>query len=109
MFALVGCNNKSNGPTTQKSPATREAKIKLPASAQQILEDRAGMIFQTPLAGTVYVFDVGRGRVIYTSPMSPGDKIVVFPDRDQIYMNGNVVKDGGIEKNRLRRLFFLRG
>ena len=79
----------------------------IPASARLVAEDRAGKIdFVAPDLGEVFVEDNTSNKLLYSGKMTQGERLTVNPQKDQLTINGQVVRDQKIRDLNELRVFF---
>ena len=85
-------------------------KNSVPQDAQLIAERSAGLLFDTPWPGTVFITSKNNGKVIYSTPVTTGDRLFFYPETKRIILNGNIVKeDSTFDPKQVHRLYFLKG
>lgn len=89
--------------------SSRSEPEKLPPGAELIAAQKGGMVLAPRAAGTAYVFDTKTGKIVYTTVMKPGDKLVLFPEKDQILLNGIVAQETDLDPTRVYRFYYLKG
>jgi hypothetical protein len=82
----------------------------IPADAKLITEQSGGLGFSVPEIGAVYIYDETKRKVIFKSPVNYRDKLIFYPQKDRIILNGNVVKeDKDLNEDHVHRLYFVKG
>src|SRR5688572_18734353 len=59
-------------------------------------------------SGTLYVFDE-KDRQVFVTPMRYAEKLLFFPERNQIVLNGQVVHSGGLDHTKPYQFYFVKG
>jgi hypothetical protein len=82
----------------------------VPSDAILVTERSAGLAFAASEKGTVYITNKNSGKVIYSTPVKYGDKLIFYPETKRIILNGTVVKeDSSFDPKQVHRLYFLKG
>ena len=82
----------------------------VPSNAILVAERSAGLAFAASEKGTVYITNKNSGKVIYETPVRPGDKLIFYPESKRVILNGTVVKeDSSFDPKQVHRLYFLKG
>src|SRR5437763_9181119 len=82
----------------------------VPRDAMLVTERSAGLAFAASENGTVYITNKSSGKLIYSTPVKAGDKLIFYPEKKRIILNGNVVKeDSNFDPKQVHRLYFLKG
>ena len=93
--AAAGCQQDRFG----GAKAEDVHKITERVGATAIVADRSG---------TLYVFDE-QDRQVFVTPMRYAEKLLFFPERDQIILNGQVVHQGGLDHTKPYQFYFVKG
>src|SRR5688572_3157924 len=103
---LLGCNNKPEQPGT----VTERPSQGIPKGALLLAEQTGRMMLQAPAAGVAYFKNQDTGSIVYKSAVKRGDALIFWPERDQILLNGVVVRqDVPLNEKHVHRLYFLKG
>jgi len=82
----------------------------VPSNAILVAERSAGLAFAASENGTVYISNKNNGKIIFESPVRPGDKLIFYPETHRVILNGTVVKeDSSFDSKQVHRLYFLKG
>jgi hypothetical protein len=82
----------------------------VPSNAILVAERSAGLAFAASEPGTVYITNKNSGKLIYSTEVKFGDKLIFYPESKRIILNGNVVKeDPSFDPKQIHRLYFLKG
>ena len=85
-------------------------KPSVPSNAILVAERSAGLAFAASEPGTVYITNKNSGKVIYSTEVKFGDKLIFYPESKRIILNGTVVKeDPSFDPKQIHRLYFLKG
>jgi len=85
-------------------------KANVPSNAILVAERSAGLAFAASESGTVYITSKNSGKVIYSTEVHRGDKLIFYPESKRIILNGTVVKeDPSFDSKQVHRLYFLKG
>jgi hypothetical protein len=85
-------------------------KDSVPQDAKLITERSGGLAFAATDLGTLYITKKNSGKVVYSSEVKFGDKLIFYPESKRVILNGNVVKeDQGFDPKQTHRLYFLKG
>ena len=88
--------------------ATRTDSV--PQDATLITERSGGLAFAATDPGTLFITRKNTGKVVYSSEVTRGDKLIFYPESKRIILNGNVVKeDSNFDPKQVHRLYFLKG
>jgi uncharacterized lipoprotein YbaY len=83
---------------------------RVPSNAILVTERSAGLAFAATEKGTVYISNKSSGKVIYSTDVKPGDKLIFYPETKRVILNGTVVKeDSSFDPKQVHRLYFLKG
>src|SRR3954471_5818383 len=94
MLLLGGCASKGN----------------VPHDAILVTERSAGLAFAASESGTVYITNKNANKLIYSTEVHRGDKLIFYPESKRIILNGTVVKeDSNFDPKQVHRLYFLKG
>lgn len=74
----------------------------------KITERVGGTAIVADASGTLYVFDE-KDRQIFVTPMRYAEKLLFFPERNQIVLNGQVVHSGGLDHTKPYQFYFVKG
>jgi hypothetical protein len=79
----------------------------IPKSARLMAEDRASKVdFVAPDDGQVFVEDNSSNKLLYSGTMREGERLAINPIKDQITINGQMVRDQKIRDLNEVRVFF---
>ena len=82
----------------------------VPSNAMLVTERSAGLAFAASENGTVYITNKSSGKLIYSTEVHRGDKLIFYPEKKRIILNGTVVKeDESFDPKQVHRLYFLKG
>jgi len=82
----------------------------VPSNAVLVTERSAGLAFAASENGTLYITNKSSGKIIYETPVRPGDKLIFYPETHRVILNGTVVKeDSSFDSKQIHRLYFLKG
>jgi len=82
----------------------------VPRDAILVTERSAGLAFAASESGTVYITNKNSGKVIYSTEVHRGDKLIFYPESKRVILNGTVVKeDSNFDPKQVHRLYFLKG
>ncbi|SRR6266567_3782532 len=82
----------------------------VPSNAILVAERSAGLAFAASEKGTVYITNKKSGKIIYSTEVKPGDKLIFYPESKRVILNGTVVKeDSSFDPKQVHRLYFLKG
>src|SRR5215207_3018151 len=82
----------------------------VPRDAQLITERSGGVAFAATEPGSIYIINKNNGKLVYSTEMKFGDKLIFYPESKRVILNGNVVKeDQGFDPKQIHRLYFLKG
>ena len=82
----------------------------VPSGAVLVTERSAGLAFAASDKGTVYITNKNNGKIIFNTPVRPGDKPIFYPETHRVILNGTVVKeDSSFDPKQVHRLYFLKG
>ena len=85
-------------------------RANVPKDAILVTERSAGLAFAASENGTVYITKKDSGKLIYSTDVHRGDKLIFYPEKSRIILNGNVVKeDSSFDPKQVHRLYFLKG
>ena len=103
---LLGCNSKPEQP----GAVTERESQGIPKGALLLAEKTGRMMLQAPAAGVAYFKNQETSSVVYKSAVKRGDALIFWPERDQILLNGSVVRqDMPLNEKHVHRLYFLKG
>ena len=95
IFLITGCASQNGS---------------VPSNAILVAERSAGLAFAASEKGTVYISNKSSGKIIYETPVRPGDKLIFYPESKRVILNGTVVKeDSSFDPKQVHRLYFLKG
>jgi hypothetical protein len=103
LLLLSGCGSLVGPAATQPTtePSTR------PAAREIVMARRAGRgIFLMPGPGTFRIVDERAGTEIWSTSVRAGQEVVFLPEENRIYLNGVVVREGGLSATRMYRFVF---
>lgn len=95
-LAVAGCQTDHNSTTThtdrssgamRASSSDMAAPSGVPRSARVMAQGRDNLMFTTPSAGTVYVYDASARRVVWSGPARAQANVVVDPAADAVTVN----------------------
>jgi hypothetical protein len=82
----------------------------VPRDAILVTERSAGLAFAASESGTVYITNKSSNKLIYSTEVRRGDKLIFYPEKGRIILNGTVVKeDSSFDPKQVHRLYFLKG
>ena len=82
----------------------------VPSNAILVAERSAGLAFAASEPGTVYITNKNSGKIVYSTEVKFGDKLIFYPESKRIILNGTVVKeDPSFDPKQIHRLYFLKG
>src|SRR4051812_46789983 len=85
-------------------------KASVPKDAILVAERSAGLAFAASESGTVFITRKDSGKLIYSTEVHRGDKLIFYPESKRIILNGTVVKeDQSFDPKQVHRLYFLKG
>jgi len=84
-----------------------EGRGQVPTDATLIGEQTGRLFYFGAARGTIYILDSKTGKVVYTTAVNPGDKVVLYPEKKQIIFNGQAISQPDLSQDRLYRLYFL--
>ena len=93
LLAAGGCGGK------------REA---LPDRAELVSENTGKAGFVATDDGTLLIYDRNAGKIIHSQPVRFRDKVIFYPERNEIYYNGQVVKQTPLNADHVFGLYFLK-
>lgn len=79
----------------------------IPSSARLMAEDRASKVdFVAPDDGQVFVEDNSSNKLLYSGTIREGERLAINPLKDQITINGQMVRDQKIRDLNEVRVYF---
>ena len=85
-------------------------RANVPRDAILVTERSAGLAFAASDSGTVFITSKSSGKLIYSTEVHRGDKLIFYPEKKRIILNGTVVKeDSSFDPKQVHRLYFLKG
>jgi len=82
----------------------------VPRDAILVTERSAGLAFAASESGTVYITSKNARKLVYSTEVHRGDKLIFYPESKRIILNGTVVKeDSSFDPKQVHRLYFLKG
>lgn len=87
----------------------RRVADRVPDGALLIAEQTGRMAFAANDDGTVFIYDATIGHMAYSTPVRSSEKLLFFPERNQIYLNGQVVKEMPLNPKHIYHLYFSKG
>ena len=85
-------------------------RANIPKDAILVTERSAGLAFAASEPGTVFITNKSSGKLIYSTEVRRGDKLIFYPEKGRIILNGTVVKeDSSFDPKQVHRLYFLKG
>jgi hypothetical protein len=87
----------------------RRAAERVPDGALLIAEQTGRLAFAANDDGTVFIYDATIGQMAFTTPVRMSEKLLFFPERNQIYLNGQVVKEMTLNPKHIYHLYFSKG
>ena len=91
-FALAGCEN--------------EHPNNIPGVAQMNVQGNGVITATAPHDGTVYVYDVGADRVIFSGAVAKGQVITVNTDQNKVLVDNQVRSDRTLNQWNKHRIYF---
>ena len=105
LAAGAGCNNKK-----QPGSVLTEETAGMPVGSRLYTEKSGGFAFAAPEAGKVYIQNASSGKVIYETPVNYADRLLFYPQRKRIILNGAIVReDPSLNDKQVHRLYFAKG
>jgi len=78
----------------------------VPANGVKVAEGNQKLLYKTPEAGTIFVFEDPGNRLIYRSAVRRGDTIELNTNDDRISINGKTVMEKGLGGGHNYKMFF---
>jgi hypothetical protein len=79
-----------------------------PKDVHKITERAGATAIVADASGTVYILD-SSDKQVFTTPMRYAEKLLFFPERQQIVLNGQVVHQGGLDHTKTYQFYFVKG
>lgn len=83
-----------------------DREMQIPPNASPVSSGNDKVTYTAPADGTVWVYDVGSDRIVYSGALAINQSIAVDPHADQITIDGRVVNDKGLHANQYK-IYFL--
>ncbi len=78
----------------------------IPGNAMLMAEGNGVLASTAPHDGTVYVYDVGADRLIYSGAVTKGQVVTVNTDQNKVLVNGEVRSDRTLNQWNKHRIYF---
>jgi len=78
----------------------------IPPNATPVSSGNGQVTYTATTPGTVWVYDAGGDRIVYSGPLGMNQVIAVDPQTNQITIDGRIVFDKGLHSS-LHKIFFL--
>jgi hypothetical protein len=78
----------------------------VPADGVKVAEGNQKLLYKTPEAGTIFVYEAPDNRLIYRSAVRRGDTIELNTNDDRISVNGKTVMEKGLGSGHNYKMFF---
>jgi hypothetical protein len=77
-----------------------------PPGAVMEVERAGGLAYVARGPGMLYIQNARTGKMIFTTPVRALDKVIFFPERNQILINGNAVHEADLNEKHVHRIYF---
>jgi len=94
--AVGGCGN-----VTPQVPQGAELRMERP-------DVRGVLALVATENGTAYLVDRETGKVVLSGQMEMRDQLVVHLARNMVFLNGTLIRQGGLDPKRAYQLYFLK-
>jgi hypothetical protein len=84
---------------------TTDRDTQIPATASVVSSGNDRVTYTAPSDGTIWVYDAGSDRIVYSGALHMNQSVVVDPQANQITIDGRVVFDKGLHAN-LHKVYF---
>jgi hypothetical protein len=78
----------------------------IPPNATPVSSGNGQVTYTATTPGTVWVYDAGSDRIVYSGPLGMNQVISIDPQANQVTIDGRIVFDKGLHSN-LHKIFFL--
>ena len=80
----------------------------IPSTAQLKTEGSERVVYVADHSGTVWISDQASNKILYSSPIRSGDRVVLDPDKNDLMLNDRVVLNTGVSHAQ-HKIFFESG
>ncbi len=77
----------------------------VPRSANMLQEGHGELSARSPDRGTVYLYDVDDGQIVWSGRIDRGERFTVDPENDRASIDGKVVYDRNLERKHQFRIY----
>jgi hypothetical protein len=78
----------------------------VPSDGVKVAEGNQKLLYKTPEAGTIFVYEDPGNRLVYRSAVRRGDTIELNTNDDRISINGKTVMEKGLGSGHNYKMFF---
>ncbi len=78
----------------------------VPPDGVKVAEGNSKLLYKTPSAGEIFIYESPDNRLVYRAPVRRGDTVELNARDNRIMVNGKTVIDSGINTGHTYRMFF---
>jgi hypothetical protein len=81
----------------------------IPNDAIFVGRETGRLAFAASENGIVFIYNADKKKVIFSTPVHLNDKVIAFPEKNQILLNGRVISETSMSPKDVHHLYFLKG
>ena len=78
----------------------------VPADGVKVAEGNQKLLYKSPQAGTIFIYESSDNRLVYRGAIRKGDTVELNAKDDRITVNGKTVMEQGINTGHTYKMFF---
>jgi len=87
---------------------TATGKSAIPSGADRVASGEGPIDYRAQRSGDIWVYDANTKKMVYTGPVSDGDRVRVNTETNQILIGGRTVSERSLAGNHKYEIYFRR-